>query len=561
MNTLKRFFILTILVLTTFVVNARVLENAEKINKVADLDMEMDSILFLPKISYEQIVLTISIPNGEVLSFTYQSWDTPEIDLADERFANFTDGQYSYEIHVFQGFKNRSETKDTIKQKTYINRDNLTQSGYFRIVNGQFVGWEDLEEPIIEKPETNIPLKKGASSGDTPVTEDQLILDDLIVDGSACIGMDCVNGESFGFDTIRLKENNLRIKFQDTSSTSAFPTRDWQLTANDSANGGANKFSIDDIDAGRTPFTVEAGAPSNSLYVDDYGRIGIKTSTPVVELHIADGDTPTVRLEQNGTGGWTPQTWDLAGNEANFFIRDVTNGSRLPFRIQPAAPSDSITIKSDGKVGIGTWYPVAKLHVKGDSDNPNALVVKNDGKIGIGIDNPLVGLHMQGTGDQMRFIIQRTDGATFKLAPGTGAVQIGTMTNHAVKFYTNNTRLQMTINTNGSVVMGNGASCTVGGVWTNASSRKLKENIQELSAEEAIDALDKLEPVKYNYKREKDEEYVGFIAEDVPDLVATKNKDSMSAMDVTAVLTKVIKEQQKLIKELQARVEKLENNK
>ncbi len=104
---------------------------------------------------------------------------------------------------------------------------------------------------------------------------DQVILDDLIVDGSACIGFDCVNGESFGFDTIRIKENNLRIRAQDTSSTSSFPSNDWQITFNDSSNGGANKFSIDDIDGGRTPFTIEAGAPSNSLYVDDGGRLGL----------------------------------------------------------------------------------------------------------------------------------------------------------------------------------------------------------------------------------------------------------------------------------------------
>ena len=44
-----------------------------------------------------------------------------------------------------------------------------------------------------------------------PATADQVILDDLIVDGSACVGQDCVNGESFGFDTIRIKENNLNI--------------------------------------------------------------------------------------------------------------------------------------------------------------------------------------------------------------------------------------------------------------------------------------------------------------------------------------------------------------
>ena len=134
---------------------------------------------------------------------------------------------------------------------------------------------------------------------------DQVILDDLIVDGSLCVGFDCVNGESFGFDTIRMKENNIRIKAQDTSTSASFPTNDWQLTFNDTSNGGANKFSIDDIDGGRTPFTIEAGAPSHSLYTDDGGRIGFGTATPVVELHVKDGDTPTLRLEQDGSSGFT----------------------------------------------------------------------------------------------------------------------------------------------------------------------------------------------------------------------------------------------------------------
>jgi hypothetical protein len=75
---------------------------------------------------------------------------------------------------------------------------------------------------------------------------DQVIADDLIVQGSLCVGFDCANNENFGFDTIRLKENNLRIKFEDTSAGS-FPSNDWQLTANDSASGGQNRFSIDDV--------------------------------------------------------------------------------------------------------------------------------------------------------------------------------------------------------------------------------------------------------------------------------------------------------------------------
>lgn len=194
---------------------------------------------------------------------------------------------------------------------------------------------------------------------------DQVIADDLIVQQSLCVGQDCVNGENFGFDTIRMKENNLRIKAQDTSNSSSFPTVDWQLTFNDSSNGGQNKFSIDDIDNGRTPFTIEAAAPSHSLYVDDGGRIGLGTATPVVELHVVDGDSPTLRLQQDGSSGFTAQTWDLAGNEAGFFVRDVTNGSQLPFRIIPGADSESLVIGANNDVGVGgDTTPEASLHVK-----------------------------------------------------------------------------------------------------------------------------------------------------------------------------------------------------
>ncbi|HDS15906.1 MAG TPA: hypothetical protein ENN66_04710 [Proteobacteria bacterium] len=66
------------------------------------------------------------------------------------------------------------------------------------------------------------------------------------------------------------------------------------------------------------------------------------TSILYVELHIVDGDSPTVRLDQNGSNGWAPQKWDLCGNETNFFIRDVTNGSALCFRIQPSTPSNTL---------------------------------------------------------------------------------------------------------------------------------------------------------------------------------------------------------------------------
>ena len=218
----------------------------------------------------------------------------------------------------------------------------------------------------------------------TPMIEDdQQFLDDVIVVGSICVGQDCNNGESFGFDTERLKENNLRIHFDDTSTSASFPSNDWRIRINDSANGGGNYFAVEDASGGKTPFLIEAGAPTNSLYVEDGGRIGIGTSTPVVTVHTKDGNTPTLRLEQDGTSGFTAQTWDLASNEANFFIRDATNGSTLPFRIFPGAPSNSITIEgTTGDVGMGTTSPTAPLHVRRTNGTASLLVEEASGTAG-----------------------------------------------------------------------------------------------------------------------------------------------------------------------------------
>jgi hypothetical protein len=175
---------------------------------------------------------------------------------------------------------------------------------------------------------------------------DQVIADDLIVQSSECVGVDCVNNESFGFDTQRYKENNTRIGFDDTS-VGSFPSNDWQLEANESASGGANSFSILDVTGGKTPFKIIAGAPTSSIYVNSSGKLGLRTNAPVLDVHASTGDTPAIRLEQNANSGFTAQTWDMAGNEANFFIRDVTGGSRLPFRIRPGAPTSSIDIGVD----------------------------------------------------------------------------------------------------------------------------------------------------------------------------------------------------------------------
>ena len=106
--------------------------------------------------------------------------------------------------------------------------------------------------------------------------------------------------------------------------------------------------------------------------------------------------------------------------------------------------------------------------------------------------------------------------------------------------------------------MASGAHVTAGGVWTNASSREYKQDIKALTREEAVETLTALQPVQFRYKADPKERHVGFIAEDVPDLVASTDRKGMSAMDVVAVLTKVLQDQQKTIVELSRKIAELE---
>jgi hypothetical protein len=174
-----------------------------------------------------------------------------------------------------------------------------------------------------------------------------------------------------------------------------------------------------------------------------------------------------------------------------------------------------------------------------------------NGKFGVGIQNPAYPMELRTTGRNATFVMQRNDGGAINFVNATPAYgQFGTGNNYPVRILVNSS-WRMSLNTDNSLSMLSGAACTAGGVWTNASSRELKENVVDLTAEKAEAALAGLSPVIYNYKVDKAEQHVGFIAEDVPDLVASKGRKTISPMDVVGVLTKVVQEQDKKAKEQQ----------
>jgi len=312
---------------------------------IAAVSFDRSEVRWQPQVEYFRLVLTVSGPEGQVFRKAFKTNAVPSFKLTGEDGNTLPDGHYTYELTLIPRLApevvealaasrekgNSAEVVRELRKSGQLPAENTVQSGSFLIEKGTvFAG--GTEEPGAPTGHDGVPRRRTPGAE----TQDQVIPDDLIVQGSACVGLDCVNGEVFGFDTIRMKENNTRLQFDDTSTTAGFPTNNWQIRANSSASGGTSFLGFVDQGAtgnsetGTIVFSVSAGAPANSLFVSSTGRVGFRTSTPVLDLHVTTSDTPALRFEQNASGGFTAQTWDVAGNEANLFVRDVTGGSRLP---------------------------------------------------------------------------------------------------------------------------------------------------------------------------------------------------------------------------------------
>src|SRR5258706_14742407 len=361
-------------------------------NKLAAVSETGSSVRWDVTAAHVGMSVTVAAPDGRVFRVETKSGASAEFALSDKQGNRLPDGQYTYELRLTPEISKAVKEQlaaargqddgheDVRASRKRMGIQSLVESGGFSIVNGAVIVAGSAEEGARKVSRISEPQLPGLAPATTVskkmhhplmiATPDDGIPDDLIVQGSACVGLDCVNGEVFGFDTIRVKENNTRIQFDDTSAA-GFPLNNWQIRANSSAAGGASFLSFVDQGAtgnsetGTIVFEVDAGASANALKVSSTSKVGFRTATPVLDLHITTTDTRGHRREQTNAGGFTAQTWDIAGNEANFFVRDVTGGSRLPFRIRPGAPTSSIDISASGNVGIGFASPSQKLEGRG----------------------------------------------------------------------------------------------------------------------------------------------------------------------------------------------------
>ena len=585
-------------------------------NRFATITSLGSSVRFDVNAPHAAVTLSVIGPDGVAFSKEFKSGNSPEFKLTSSKGERLPDGQYTYELRVTPNISsetkealkaarekgNSDEVKRDLRKRGALPSETLVQSGSFTVANGSVILPSGTEERIAAAPATaerpvaqvvNAPVSTGRTNYKVVrhhprfMVFDQVIPDDLIVQGSICAGLDCVNNENFGFDTIRVKENNTRIQFDDTSTTAGFPNNNWQLRANDSG-GGSNLFGIVDQGAtgnsetGTIVVAVEAGANANSIRVGSNSKVGFRTATPVLDMHANTTDTPAIRLEQNNSGGFTAQTWDIAGNEANFFVRDVTSGSRLPFRIRPGAPTSSLDISASGNVGIATGSPGAPLDVSG-----NTILVGADSGLNTRTNSTIKISRLTAppfTSTNLNLAYAGAVTTSTDNIVGIGGALAGFSAATVIVFHTaanTNTDTgseRMRILSNGRVGIGtstpdqllsvNGdASKSGGGSWQTFSDERLKRI--NGSFDSGLKAVMRLQPLRYEYKPDNAlgiksvGERIGVGAQAVQQVIpeaVTKNAEGYLMVNndpIIWTMLNAIKEQQKEIVELKRQIRQL----
>ena len=217
-----------------------------------------------------------------------------------------------------------------------------------------------------------------------------------------------------------------------------------------------------------------------------------------------------------------------------------------------------------GNVGIGTEYPGAKVHIEGgeiwifdNEQNPRFLLG----------DTPVSGNYGSFQWDSLNNYFRLETNGTNGIKMNDNFLSIGNVFPSQPLIVASGSTELMRVQSNGNVGIGVtdpgtaklkvDGNIVATGTITTGSSRTLKKEIEPISHTDATQALMALDPVSFRYKADDTELNIGFIAEDVPDMVATNDRMGLNSMDLVTLAITVIQEQQKEIDELKTIVAEL----
>lgn len=379
----------------------------------------------------------------------------------------------------------------------------------------------------------------------------------IIVEGTGDIGL----GTSTPDLKLHIADTLPGIRFEDTNDDNHL----WQtyITGKDYVIRDQTNFT--------SPVRIQDAAPTSSLHIDAFGRVGLGTSTQSEKLTIQGNSFgPSVGFRTN-TG---TKTWSLGATTGLMSFRDEAN-SRIPFAVASGAPADSFRVDSDGDIGLGTSSPTKQFHLEGNDSSGGAnnnsqvkvtnvsgttarrdmLTLQNNGE-------PKFVLSNVNNGETWDFSA-RTDGFNINLL-GTGGPELRVAQTGFFQVSSFGTPT-FTVGSTGKVFMTN--DVLVEGTVVHSSSRETKKGITPVDYQVVLDKLDKVQVDEWTYKKDiKGNRHLSPMAEDFhaafglgPD---NKHVAPSDLAGVALAAAKALKEENKLLKldnaEMRARIARIE---
>jgi hypothetical protein len=259
------------------------------------------------------------------------------------------------------------------------------------------------------------------------------------------------------------------------------------------------------------------------------GSAGIKTTA----------DSTGALALQTTTAGGTATTAVTINTSQNVGIGTASPTKKLElgalgaFRLQTGSVTMDCTPTAGGVDGF-VWN-VSAGYYSWNLGGAQKMILDASGNVGVGITNPSAYGKLAFSGNL------GTTGSQFNMYPGAD-YEFVQRNSYKMNFYVN-----------GASVL---ASLSITGVWTNASDARYKENI--VDSQYGLATVMALQPRSYNLIDQTDKPQIGFIAQEVlevvPEVVESvynsvteEDRYTLSYGNLTAVLVKAIQEQQAMI--------------